>query len=67
MYVVQNYRLFFGLYSKNIATFWEFEGCHLDCVSFIDSPIVNLGQDKSPLLRSRFLQIPISGDLIINT
>ena len=25
MYVFQNYRLFFGLYSKNIATFWEFE------------------------------------------
>ena len=24
MYVFQNYRLFFGLYSKNIATFWEF-------------------------------------------
>lgn len=27
MYVFQNYRLFFGLYSKNIATFWEFEDC----------------------------------------
>ena len=26
MSLFQNYRLFFGLYSKNIATFWEFEG-----------------------------------------
>ena len=25
MSLFQNYRLFFGLYSKNIATFWEFE------------------------------------------
>ena len=28
MSLFQNYRLFFGLYSKNIATFWEFEDCH---------------------------------------
>ena len=27
MSLFQNYRLLFGLYSKNIATFWEFEGC----------------------------------------
>ena len=47
MSLFQNYRLFFGLYSKIIATFWEFEDCHLDCVSFIDSPIVSPCQDKS--------------------
>ncbi len=25
MSLFQNYRLFFGLYSKNIATFWDLE------------------------------------------
>ena len=27
MSLFQNYRLFLGLYSKNIATYWEFEDC----------------------------------------